>query len=74
MTGPIEAATPTVFLTTPEAAELLRLSTVTLSRWRIEGLGPQYHLFGRRVVYAEADILKWAARQKRQSTSAPGSC
>ncbi len=35
-------ATP-VFLTVREAAEFLRLSEITLGRWRIEGVGPPYH-------------------------------
>jgi Helix-turn-helix domain len=55
-TGPAQSAaeatytTPTAFLTTREAAHLLRLSEVTLSRWRTEGAGPNYCKFGRRVL------------------------
>jgi hypothetical protein len=60
---------PSEFLIADEAAALLRISTVTLSRWRIEGAGPPYRKFGRRVVYASADLFAWATTQKRFSTS-----
>ena len=57
------------FLTAAEAAALLRVSTVTLCRWRIQGLGPAHRKFGRRVVYASEDLHAWAVSQRRQSTS-----
>jgi excisionase family DNA binding protein len=60
---------PPVFLTVREAAELLRLSEVTLARWRIQGGGPAYRKFGRRVVYSRSDLTAWANGQTRQSTS-----
>jgi hypothetical protein len=72
----LESAQPTeqpvtapVFLTTAEAASFLRISPVTLGRWRIEGCGPAYRKFGRRVVYAHADLSAWAEAQRRASTS-----
>ncbi len=58
------------FLTPKESAAFLRLSTVTLARWRIEGMGPSFRKFGRRVVYARPDLVAWADLQKQQSTSA----
>lgn len=58
-----------IFLTVREAAALLRLSEVTLARWRIEGGGPAYRKFGSRVVYGRSDLTAWADRQARQSTS-----
>ena len=64
------SATPNVeFLTPREAAELLRLSAVTLARWRIEGQGPAFRKFGRRVVYAREELMTWAAEQVQISTS-----
>ena len=57
------------FLTPRESAAFLRLSDVTLARWRIEGTGPAYRKFGRRVVYAKADLLAWADGQTKQNTS-----
>ena len=59
-----------IYLTAPEAAALLRLSPVTLARWRIEGGGgPVYRKFGRRVLYARSDLVAWADAQRRGSTS-----
>jgi hypothetical protein len=40
-----------------------------LGRWRIEGKGPTFHRFGRRVVYGRQDLGTWAEAQRRQSTS-----
>jgi excisionase family DNA binding protein len=62
-------STPTVFLTVTEAAALLRLSEITLGRWRIEGKGPPFRKFGRRVLYATSDLIAWGEAQKRVSTS-----
>jgi excisionase family DNA binding protein len=58
-----------MFLTVAEAAALLRVSTVTLCRWRIEGHGPTFRKFGRRVVYAREELDAWASNQRRCSTS-----
>ena len=60
------------FLNVTEAAALLRISPVTLCRWRIEGAGPPYRKFGRRVLYARSDLFSWAAAQRRLSTSNSG--
>ena len=62
-------AQPT-FYTTKEAAHLLRVSPVTLARWRISGCGPCFRKFGRKVVYRKRDLLVWAKQQTRTSTSA----
>jgi hypothetical protein len=60
-----------LFLTASEVAALLRISPVTLSRWRIEGCGPPFRKFGRRVLYSHGDLLTWAETQRRWNTSAP---
>jgi hypothetical protein len=80
----VEAAKQGVaFLTAKETAALLRVSPVTLGRWRIQGtgtgMGPPYRKFGRRVVYSRDDLLSWADAQGRASTSdtdfrSPGHC
>jgi hypothetical protein len=57
------------FLTVMEAAALLRVSQVTLARWRIAGVGPPDHKFSRRIVYSMSDLISWADAQRRQSTS-----
>ena len=61
------------YLSTPAAAALLGLSPRTLDRYRVNGEGPQFHKFGRRVRYARADLLAWAAGRRRSSTSDAGS-
>lgn len=62
-----------VFLTSNEAAELLRISRRTLERWRLEGNGPRYFKLGTgkrsRVVYREAEIESWVNRSSYGSTS-----
>jgi excisionase family DNA binding protein len=62
-------SSPPVFLTVSEAAALLRLSEITLGRWRIEGSGPPFRKFGRRVLYERSDLIAWAEAQRRLSTS-----
>lgn len=57
-----------LFLTTSEAAALLRLAPRTLERFRLEGSGPRFRKLGRRVVYAEGDLAAWADARARQST------
>ena len=57
------------FFNQTEAAELLRLSERTLERWRVEGMGPPFRRFGRRIVYARADLERWADSRCFESTS-----
>jgi hypothetical protein len=71
MTSPCRNASP-IFLTAAEAATLLRVSVVTIGRWRIEGSGPPFRKFGRRVVYLQDDLIAWADAQSRASTSDVG--
>jgi hypothetical protein len=64
------AAGTQAFLTAPEAAALLRLSPVTLSRWRIKGYGPRWTKMGpKRICYALDDLTAFTNAQKRTSTS-----
>ena len=57
------------YLTEAEVAELLRKSVRTLQGWRVAGIGPPFHKFGRSVRYLEAEVLDWAARHRYRSTS-----
>jgi excisionase family DNA binding protein len=57
------------YLTQFEAAALLRLSERTLERWRVEGSGPPFRRFGRRVVYSKVDLDTWAESRCFESTS-----
>ena len=66
------AATEPEFLTTDEAAALLRLSPRTLEKHRVLGGGPRFRKFGARVVYAMADLRTWADGHTYGMTSDPG--
>jgi excisionase family DNA binding protein len=57
------------YLTQSEAAIHLRLSERTLERWRVEGGGPTFRRFGRRVVYSKVDLEAWAESRCFESTS-----
>ncbi len=59
------------FLTHLDTADYLHVSERTLARWRMEGVGPAFRRFGRRIVYALADIDAWADQRVYSSTSAP---
>ena len=63
----------TAFCTQSEAADFLRLSERTLERWRVEGDGPTFRRFGRRVVYAKSDLEAWADTRCFQNTSSQAS-
>ena len=64
---------PTVarYLTTTEAATLLRLSPRTLEKARVIGGGPRFRKFGRRVLYAASDLEVWANARSFEMTSDP---
>ncbi|WP_132979631.1 AlpA family transcriptional regulator [Pigmentiphaga sp. D-2] len=65
------AAQPQRYLTNDEAAEYLRLSPRTLEKQRVIGGGPRFRKFGRRVMYAVADLDAWAADRSFETTSDP---
>jgi hypothetical protein len=64
------------FLTTVEAAEILRLKPRTLEALRVEGTGPRYYKIGpgkrARVVYTRSDLEAWVAQFAYRSTSEYG--
>ena len=51
------------------AAEYLGLSTRTLERWRLDGRGPEFRKFGRRVLYEQSELIEWAKSQSKRCTS-----
>jgi len=59
------------YLTNDEAAEFLRLSPRTLEKQRVIGGGPRFRKFGRRVMYAVADLEAWADARSFEMTSDP---
>ena len=62
---------PQRYLTNDEAAEYLRLSPRTLEKQRVIGGGPKFRKFGRRVMYAVADLDSWADERSFEATSDP---
>ncbi|MHA6834462.1 helix-turn-helix transcriptional regulator [Ralstonia pseudosolanacearum] len=66
-----QPAQPARYLTNDEAAEFLRLSPRTLEKQRVIGGGPRFRKFGRRVMYAVADLEAWADARSFEATSDP---
>jgi predicted DNA-binding transcriptional regulator AlpA len=66
---PDHNATALTFLTEHEVAVLVRLSRRTLERRRLDGTGPAFTKFGRRVVYRREDVERWADQNRFLSTS-----
>ena len=64
-------AQPQRYLTNDEAADYLRLSPRTLEKQRVIGGGPRFRKFGRRVMYAVADLDVWADQRSFEATSDP---
>lgn len=65
------AAPAARYLTNDEAADYLRLSPRTLEKMRVIGGGPSFRKFGRRVMYAIADLDGWADGRAYGMTSDP---
>jgi hypothetical protein len=61
----------TRYHTNEEAAAFLRLSPRTLEKQRVQGGGPRFRKFGRRVMYALADLEAWADARRFEMTSDP---
>jgi hypothetical protein len=68
---PAAAAQPARYLTNDEAADHLRLSPRTMEKRRVIGDGPRFRKFGRRVMYAVADLDAWADARSFEATSDP---
>lgn len=58
-TGDLDAV-----LTAEDAARYLKLSPRTLEKWRSGGVGPRVLRMGRRVAYAQRDLVVWLAEQE----------
>ncbi len=71
MTDAAKPRAATRYLNNDEAAALLRLSPRTLEKQRVIGGGPKFRKFGRRVVYAVADLEAWANERSFEMTSDP---
>ncbi len=55
------------YLTTDELATWLRTSPETVRYWRHIGKGPRGIKVGRRVLYAESEVLRFDAELRRGS-------
>jgi predicted DNA-binding transcriptional regulator AlpA len=53
----------------PAAARLLGVPLATLARWRYRRTGPPFVHVGRRVRYAESDLIKWLAANRVEPQS-----
>ena len=51
------------------ASVCLGLSTRTLQKWRLQGLGPRFVKLGRAVRYDPADLQEFLQASRRRSTS-----
>ena len=60
-------------LDTPQAAELLGVSTRTLEDWRLRGCGPRFIRASPRMVrYRPSALERWCREREVASTSDPG--
>lgn len=70
------AGKASLFLTSAEAADYLRISRFTLEGMRVKGTGPRYLKAGpgkrAKVLYRQGDIDAWLARFEYGSTSEYG--
>ncbi len=53
------------FLTTEEAAKLLRIGRRTLANMRWDKIGPPYRRHGGRILYDREELLEWSRRHRR---------
>jgi predicted DNA-binding transcriptional regulator AlpA len=58
-------------VTSPEAAEILRVSTSFLAKERMKGSGPRYVKVGRAVRYAISALADYVAQRSVGSTMGP---
>jgi hypothetical protein len=55
------------FLTTQQAATILKRSTKTLEFWRLLNKGPRFYKQGRVVRYLRSELFQWAMGQPRDT-------
>lgn len=59
--------------TPEEMAELLRVTTRTLGRWRDQRIGPPYVKIGRKVRYPQSGAVRYLAQQTHGGDEGPAS-
>ena len=70
--GREEEETETHYMSTRQVAAYLGLSPRTLENYRCRGGGPPFHVFGGAVRYLLSDVVNWASKRRRRSTSDDG--
>jgi hypothetical protein len=60
----------TALLSQRDAALALKVSVRTLERWRVNGGGPLFVKYGRKVGYRDCDLEAWLAAHVVPNTSA----
>lgn len=59
----------TMYLTPAEVAEKLCVNVGTLANWRVVGYGPKFVKFGRKVLYAEREVVAFEKLSEHEDTS-----
>ena len=57
------------YLTPEELAARIRVAPSTLSKWRMEGDGPAFYKFGKRVLYRLDIVEQWERGNLRLNTA-----
>jgi excisionase family DNA binding protein len=60
---------PEEFLTPKQAATFLRVSKSYLDKLRVDGGGPRFLRFGRKILYRRSELNVWAEQRCFSSTS-----
>ena len=60
------------YMSTQQVAAYLGLSPRTLESYRCRGGGPAFYVFGSVVRYLLSDVVTWASKRRRHSTSDDG--
>ncbi|OIV38773.1 DNA-binding protein [Mangrovactinospora gilvigrisea] len=60
------------YLTTTEVAERFRTAASTVRYWRHIGYGPKGVKVGRRVLYSEAELVRWEAELVARAAEGKG--
>ena len=58
-----------LFFTTDEAAEVMRVKRRTLDNFRWRGEGPRFRRHGGRIVYHRDDLLAWSEQRRARMAS-----
>ena len=60
--------TDSEYLSPKATATRLHLAVGTLANWRVQGIGPRFVKFGKKVLYPRAEVVAYEQRQIRSAT------